>query len=279
MKRSLLIAINKYKQPRYNLRGCVNDMLDFWHLINTQYDYKAANSRIITNQSATFDNILKELNWLISSTKQNDTALLYYSAHGSQVVDTSGDEVDDHLDEIIVPHDFKWGRRPFTDDIIAGVLNGLPCSANLWVIMDCCHSGTISKNILSLEDVDDDILSFKNKGHEYEEVKYIEPQIETQIKACYEDTKSIKICQPCNEKGNHVLISASQPNQKALEMWIEGKPRGIFTYSLTKILKENKNLSMQNLDAAIKQQVRTKTQKQLPVADIPQKYLSKNIFQ
>lgn len=46
---------------------------------------------------------------LLKKTEQGDSAIIYYSGHGSQVVDFDGDE-EDGFDEIIWPTDMRLVR-------------------------------------------------------------------------------------------------------------------------------------------------------------------------
>ena len=42
--------------------------------------------------------------------------LFHFSGHGSQIRDRDGDELKDHLDEIICPHDMDWDGTYIVDD-------------------------------------------------------------------------------------------------------------------------------------------------------------------
>ena len=52
---------------------------------------------------------------LVDTAAPGDVLYLHYSGHGSNVPDTNGDEVTDHRDEILCPHDLDW-NDPLTDD-------------------------------------------------------------------------------------------------------------------------------------------------------------------
>ena len=45
-------------------------------------------------------------------------------------------------------------------------------------------------------------------------------------------------------KHKHILISASQSYQTAQEKFLEGKPQGVFTYTLTKFMREHQNFNI-----------------------------------
>merc|ERR1719424_2681516 len=66
---------------------------------------------------------------------------LHYSGHGGQKEDRTGDEKDGK-DETILPCDFQSAGQITDDDLHQLVVESLPQGARMWVIMDCCHSGT-----------------------------------------------------------------------------------------------------------------------------------------
>jgi len=81
------------------------------------------------------------MQWLVSDVKPGDSLFFHYSGHGSQVIDTSGDE-EDGLDETICPVDFKSAGQIIDDDINDLLVKTIPEGARLTALMDCCHSGT-----------------------------------------------------------------------------------------------------------------------------------------
>lgn len=81
------------------------------------------------------------MRWLIGGTQAGDSLFFHYSGHGSQVIDTSGDE-EDGLDETICPVDFKNSGQITDDEIRQILVLGLPYGVHLTSLMDCCHSGT-----------------------------------------------------------------------------------------------------------------------------------------
>ena|GEM_PF-857905 len=65
-----------------------------------------SDSRVFTNEQATRQNLEQAITqWLPGVSRPGDTVVIYYSGHGGQVPDDSGDEAD-QLDEFLVPHDF-----------------------------------------------------------------------------------------------------------------------------------------------------------------------------
>jgi uncharacterized caspase-like protein len=65
-----------------------------------------------------------------------DLLLLYYSGHGGQVADDSGDEPDD-LDETLC-----WWDGELSDDEIAENLSLIPAGVRVLYVTDSCHAGS-----------------------------------------------------------------------------------------------------------------------------------------
>ncbi|HXF03992.1 MAG TPA: caspase family protein [Blastocatellia bacterium] len=144
-KRALLIGINRYRIPGADLRGCVNDVKNIKGALTRYYGFADKDITIVTDFDATKKRIQREIEKLVRRARRGDVLLLHYSGHGSNVPDNDGDEAD-RRDEILCPTDLDW-KDPLTDDWLRRTFDGLPAGVNLTVIMDCCHSGTITRAI------------------------------------------------------------------------------------------------------------------------------------
>src|SRR5512142_512687 len=119
--KALLVGINDYAPAGAggpDLRGCVNDVRDAAMTLTTLGVVAPVPGtvRILTNAAATKVNIVNGLRWLLTPTPGVNHMVFYYSGHGTHVVDTSGDETLDHVDEAICPHDFSTAGF-ITDDM------------------------------------------------------------------------------------------------------------------------------------------------------------------
>ena len=102
-----------------------------------------------TRARATRQGILDGYDALIEQTREGDAAVVYYSGHGSRVIDSkaaSGDALQD-----IVPFDYLDGTdldyRGITSTELSIKLRQLVAkSKNATVILDCCHSGQMSRD-------------------------------------------------------------------------------------------------------------------------------------
>ena len=148
MKKALLVGINRYPDPRNELKGCVNDVRQMAETLKSRYGFAGdGNMRILTDARATTKAILDGLAWLTAGASPGDSLVFHYSGHGSQVPDRNGDETTDRQDEILCPYDLDW-EHPLTDDDLAAACANVPQGALLTVILDCCHSGTGVRDVV-----------------------------------------------------------------------------------------------------------------------------------
>jgi len=239
-KKAYLVGINDYRPSGSggpDLNGCINDVKD---MANTLVicGFEPRNIRLATDRSATRENIMKGLAWLTAKAAGSDSLVFYYSGHGSQVADTNGDEVD-ASDEILCPCDVDFARRTYlADDDLRACLSILPSGANLEVILDSCHSGTATRDLCALGDLE----------RARTRKKYLAPPVDYSFHIDYEPgLKRRRIMRPGNGRReaivapglNHTLWAACRDNQTSEETEIEGKVRGVFTYHFCQVLRRS----------------------------------------
>lgn len=150
--RALLIGIGTYASlpEKMFLEGPKNDVPLIEKLLKEKHGYPADSIRILRDKDATRAAILASIEeWLINGTQPGDRAYLYFSGHGLQVKDQSGDE-EDGLDEALSTFDIVAGDGDWTnvilDDEIDAMLAKLKDRA-VSIVIDACHSGTISRSL------------------------------------------------------------------------------------------------------------------------------------
>jgi hypothetical protein len=150
--RALLIGIGTYASlpERMFLEGPKNDVPVIEKLLKEKHGYSADSIRILLDKDATRAAILASIDeWLIAGTEPGDRAYLYFSGHGLQVKDVSGDE-EDGLDEALSTYDIVAGDGDWTnvilDDEIDAALAKLKDRV-VTLVIDACHSGTISRSL------------------------------------------------------------------------------------------------------------------------------------
>jgi metacaspase-1 len=151
-KRALLIGIC-YDGTPAELAGCANDVKHIHYLLSTKFGFQQSDFVIMTDRVSeipktvrkgplpTRANIIHAMKNLVAGVKPGDSLFFQFSGHGSQIADTSGDEVDG-LDETILPLDHKKAGQITDDEMYDILVRGIPKGARLTVLFDCCHSGT-----------------------------------------------------------------------------------------------------------------------------------------
>lgn len=150
--RALVIGIGTYENLPEDmfLHGPKNDVKAIQALLTGTLQFNPEAIRVLTDEKATRQAILSSMDeWLVTGTVPGDRVYLYFSGHGLQVKDTSGDE-EDGMDEAISTYDIKAGDDDWTnvilDDDLEAVLEKLKGRA-VTLVIDACHSGTISRSL------------------------------------------------------------------------------------------------------------------------------------
>ena len=139
-KTAFLTGIN-YTGTQNQLNGCINDAETFKNrILNNGFVEKDITVITdLTSVKADKPNILSNFTSLLKDSSENDLLVFFYSGHGSNTMDTNGDETDG-IDECIVPCDLNF----ILDDELKSIIdNYLPKNATLVCFFDSCHSGTM----------------------------------------------------------------------------------------------------------------------------------------
>lgn len=197
-----------------NLSGAVNDMKAMRDILIARFGFKPNHVRILENNSATRKNILSVFqDHLIRNASPGDICLFFYAGHGSQVSNSSTRE-EDGLDESLVPSDSYRGARDIRDKELWKLYNAVQeKGAHLTVIVDSCHSGSISRGLK---------ISLK--------YRYLAPDLR-------DVSDPTRFKQTPAEKGA-LIISAAQDFEQAAEFIDENRHNhGLFTWALLKTLR------------------------------------------
>jgi hypothetical protein len=228
-KNALLIGCN-YIGTQYELSGCINDVVNIQNKLKTQYGFN--NILIMTDTTSkkpTKANILDEITVLLNNSKSGDKLFLGFSGHGTYKTDTNGDETDG-VDEMFVPLDFN----NITDDEIKILINNnLKKDVTLFVLFDCCHSGTI----LDLR-------------HQYFNSENYD-----------NSTENIKVTETI---GNIIMISGCMDNQTSEDAYINSTYQGAMTWSFLDTVNKNPNLTWKELITSMRSSLKTSNYQQVP---------------
>lgn len=226
-RRALLVGINRYRIPGADLQGCVNDVTNVRDLLLKYFGFTTKEIRVLVDERATKKNILSRLQWLVEKAKAGDALLFHFSGHGSQIVDRDGDELKDKKDEILCPHDMDWDGNFISDDDLWKWFKGLPGGVNLEVLLDCCHSGTGTREMMAIRSLPLE-MSFKPR--------FLPPPVDI---ACREDEDmEVRRLLRGRNPMNHVLFAGCRENQTAADAYIDGSYNGAFTYYFCRRLRE-----------------------------------------
>lgn len=294
-KRALLVGINSYPQAVGPLKGCVHDALRMKWLLQEIFYFPDAGIRELYNANATREAILDSLNWLVSDTKMGDVLMWYYSGHGTRI-DSSHDP--SGKDEVLVTFNPAWDdlfdtsitfraedevSQFIRDKEIKATLSTLGEGVNLTLVMDCCHSGDIHKDISATP-------------------RYLEPPASVQVaieKAQREYWQRVQENMPepspddlklskeqwlhlgqkiilgnrfdfADTQENSILLAACSEKETALEKLFEGQVSGVFTYNLINVLSQSGDWTYGELISALGDKMRFTPQ--MPHLACPKKY-------
>lgn len=143
-----LNLVNPAHYPRLRpLRAAVNDAHDWARMAKDFLGYQRQET--LTDEQVTTTALLERLAALAAEMKPGDALLLTYSGHGGQIEDSlSPDAGDEDRDQTWCLYD-----RQLLDDEIHRAFSRFTAGVRISVIADCCHSGTIIKD-MGTESVD-----------------------------------------------------------------------------------------------------------------------------
>ena len=220
-RRALLIGIDDYqhhdtylekKGKKLNLNGCVADARAFAETIGSNFDFKPSEIRLLLNEAATHDNILAQIDdWLVKETVPGEIALLYYSGHGFLMKQADGTQT------ALCPSD----TNPFTlEKILMADTLGRHLSAlqgrTLMVIVDACHSAAVLRSPTRMAQ-----LGARARFFPVEQPAEKTGTPRLRNVSLFDEILSDKI-----------FLAACAPTEKAWELPIDGRTRGVFTHAL-----------------------------------------------
>jgi len=205
--RALLVAINYYGTSN-RLHGCINDSVKIEALLSklgfSNNDMTILRDGNTVHSAPTRQNILKHLSRMIAS--EATFLFFHYSGHGSHIRDTNGDEADGR-DECICPSSGGW----IVDDEIRKQLDKLRSDQTIFMLFDCCHSGTVA-----------DLA-----------------------KEFYINQKNFKLRRVTNQRvksttGKVITLSGCKDDQTSADAWEENESQGAMTYAFRKAFAKPK---------------------------------------
>jgi pimeloyl-ACP methyl ester carboxylesterase len=236
----LVVGIDKYPNPAHRLYGCVNDAKAIAAYVEKSYSAAAdVNITTLFDAEATRENILKGLSEFLCQAERGDTVLFFYAGHGSQQAapPEMWDVEPDRLNETLVCWD---SRQPegwdLADKELGALLKKIAFKEpKITVILDCCHSGSGTREI--------DFSTLERRVPIDQRVRPKESYL-PEAWALHKPGASRAVSGwDFSAEGRHVLMAACRDNQTAKE-YSDGKTRhGVFTYFLLDTLRTNSALT------------------------------------
>ena len=241
--KALLVGINKYPDPRNELRGCVNDILDMEHFItDANKVYPKQNIKKLTNKDATKKGILTQLKWLIEGAEAGDQLLFHYSGHGAQAPTLFTSLEKDGLDEIICPYDFDGtNKTSLRDKEFAQLFAGIPMGVHFVWISDSCHAEDLSRDPIIVEANKVEDKSYKHYRY-FTGLSHFEKR---EDEANEQSDITIGRIAPIISPLNGALLSGCQSHELSADAYINNRYNGAFTHYLIENLhkySETKNM-------------------------------------
>ena len=228
--KALLVGINKYPDPRNELRGCVNDILDMEHFISaTNKVYPNENIKKLIDRQATKKEMVAQIKWLMQGAEAGDSLLFHYSGHGAQVPTHYNNIEKDGLDEIICPYDYDGSAATtLRDKEFAQLFAGIPKGVHFVWISDSCHAEDLSRDVN------------KPEATIYRQFQGATPIIEGITPINYDKLMEeeggsfgpMAITKPLNG----ALLSACASHELSADAYINNRYNGAFTHYLIKNL-------------------------------------------
>jgi len=259
-KKALLVGINDY-QGISDLRGCLNDVTNMRHILKTYLGFKNKDIRVLVDNRATKANIIYRLEKMVATAKTRDFLVFHFSGHGSQIRDRDGDELKDHMDELICPYDMNWDNGFITDDELNTIFKKLPKGVLLEVFLDSCHSGTGLKDVSLGRPAE---LGPENPTL----FRYLPPpvDIECRLEGEEDELEPLRGFKSKDRSTvHHILWAGCQDNQTSADAFINGAYNGAFTYYFCKHMRDTKGkVSRKELMRLIRASLRHGGYSQIP---------------
>jgi len=256
--KAFLVGINEYPGAADRLRGCVNDVTRMREVLSARYHLAENRLRVCCDAEATRDAILAGLRWLAEPDVDDPapTRLFHFSGHGMLAPDADGDE-EDGTDECLAPYDYA-AVGPLPDDQLREAYRSFGPQLHLLLVMDCCHSGTISRD--SANDIMYRFLPQAARKQAIDAARATNAAArETFVQASMRDlnlggrTNVAEFRQRRQQaldtfakqrygldtlEGNIVLLAACAADQKAADAHFGDVYSGALTYHLTEVLRQ-----------------------------------------
>lgn len=305
-RRALLIGINKYHPVVGPLRGCINDAYQIKRLLLKHFSFSPKELRELYDGNATREAVLDSLAWFVSDTEAGDVLVFFYSGHGTQLPNSQDSSGKDEALVAISPEwkkllaneddasllflESNWNLQFIRDKEIKSYFDMMPDNANLTLIIDCCHSGDINRDVSTFPrylqppiSVQNAILEAQKEYWHYgqenplsnnpEELKLSKEHAKHWFQKIFLGNRFDYV----STQENNILLAACSEKETALEKSFNGQPGGVFTHHLIQALRKHDGLMTYNdLMQTLGQRMRSTPQ--MPRLTCPEQYRHQLVF-
>ncbi|MFD5451771.1 caspase family protein [Streptomyces sp. NPDC003470] len=202
---ALLVGVDAYPaEVAPALTGCGNDIAEARRLVADLAGGRAEVT-VLLDGAATVAAVEDAVSRRLGEAGPGDTALLWFSGHGTQVPATGADLLVEAtgLNQAVLCVD-----GPLLDKRLGALLNRVAAGgAQVTAVLDCCHSGGATRRA---------------------GLRYAPPSPAWKLPAEGAAARQAVAEAP----GGHLLMAASRLNQPSYEDWFDGRQHGVFTHAL-----------------------------------------------
>lgn len=270
----LLVGIDKYPNPRHELKGCVNDVEAFKQYLEYRLDkdtFSDPELVLLKNEQATREAVIRQFQDHLGQAGPDDVALFYYSGHGGQ--ENTPEEFKhlepDLLNETLVCYDSRTESGwDLADKELTKLIADVAASkAHVLVILDCCHSGSGTREALQHDAPHETaVRRIPTDGRPRPLQSYLFWEQLRDLAANHDALENPWKLLPA---GDHVLLAACEDRQLAKEYIADGKTWGTFSYFLRTTLEASqRSLSYRELIARVRARVESHKPDQRPLIEV-----------
>ena len=305
-KRALLVGINEYHPVIGPLRGCVNDAHQVKTVLLERFSFLEDGIKEHYDLDATREAILNGLDWLIGNAEAGDVLVWFYSGHGTRLPNPQDPSGEDKVLVVFSPEwetlfagksdaavlflRKNWKLQFIRDKEIKTHLDALADGVNLTLVMDCCYSGDVNRDLRTFPryleppaEIQAAIDEAQQAYWHHVQQSMPEPSLE-ELKLSKEHAKHLLQKAFLGNRfdfvttgESNILLAACSEKETALERSFDGQRGGVFTHHLAEVLREQSTvMSYQDLIQTIGQKMRYTPQ--MPRLTCPEQYRYRAIF-
>ncbi|MCY7279052.1 MAG: caspase family protein [Phormidesmis sp. CAN_BIN44] len=275
-KHALLVGINTYSESSdrglRQLYGCETDVQLQKELLIHRFGFQTEDIKILTNQDATRDTILKTFEThLIQQARPDDVVVFHFSGHGSRLLDSDPITKNPANSALVPAQAIHLNPDKSVDDIMGKTLFLLISALqthNVTTVLDSCYSGGGTRGSGRIRSDTNDQL-YKPSAAELTYQKRWMDKLGLSSQQL-RDRRRAKVA-----KG--AVLAAATEDQLAIDGNLAGFYAGLFTYFLTQYLWESAS-SVSEAEAIVRRSIFSEISDQTPVFDLEPGFNTKPVY-